>query len=185
MYLYMALTSSASTLTLPSLAALPYAGAALQELQTKAGLYGIFRTGRKAYYGGKTIGCLASAVLGQIVPIGIIIILGLGFANYDEGYVLTGTLVKALLARLVCAGMWGCLAGGIGMITQVSSAVYIGPLAVSFSLSLIGRRLLPKHTWMDPQKWLLGENMFFMSILLLLTVGFYFHTLAKVVKKHA
>lgn len=184
-YLCTALTSSTSTLTLPALAALPYSGAALHEIQTNACRYVLLRSGRKSYSTGKSVSCLVSSVLGQLFPLIIVIILGFFFCTYDEGYIPTVDLLNTIVSRLICAGIWGLIAGVIGILIKISSAVYIAPLAVSFSLSLIGRRLLPKIDWLDPEKWLKGNLLFFLIFLLIVMGIFYFSLLYSEVKKHA
>lgn len=183
--LYTTLTSPASTLSLPALAALPFAGAALSEIHSNAYRYALFRSGRTAYSTGKTIGCLLSATLVQLISLAIVVILGICFLRYDSGYVDTSVLVMSLISRILCAGLWACLAGTIAIMTKVSSAVYVAPLAISYSLSMIGRRLLTKASWIDPDQWLRGNHVLLVSALVVFSAMLHFFLLKREVKVNA
>ena len=60
------------------------------------------------------------------------------------------------------------------MLTRITSAVFLVPLAISYTLSMLGRRLLSQIPWLDPSSWLTGETQLLPLLLLLVCTSLHF-----------
>ncbi len=145
-------------LTLPALSAMPFAAVPLMELKSGAARSAIFRTGRVSYVLGKVLGCVlggmvlqggafalfvlalsaaSRVLLKQAIPINILI-----------------ALVPMVLSRMLCGGLWACAGGTLALLTETSSAAYVGPLCLCYALMMVGTRFFPKVLWISPMNWL-------------------------------
>ncbi|MEG0863034.1 MAG: hypothetical protein RSE58_09925 [Clostridia bacterium] len=180
-----ALLSATSALTLPAIAALPYAAQGLNEMQSGVFRFAMFRSSKVGYCLGKMAGCLFSAVLSQALSLAVIIGAGMLVGEFDAGYVTHEALSAAIYARLLCAGLWSCIAGAAALLTGLTAAIYVAPLALSYALSMLSRRLLTSVPFIDPANWLMGQSLPLLCCLLLLAAAAYAALMMKGVEKHA
>lgn len=179
------LLSATSTLTLPAIAALPYAAQGLGELQSGVFRYAMLRSGKVRYCLGKLAGCLLSAVLSQALALAVAIGAGVLIGEFDTGYVTREVLCAVIYARLLCAGLWSCIAGASALLTGLATTVYVTPLALSYTLSMLSRRLLTGIPFLDPAKWLTGQSLPLLCCLLLFATAAYAVLLMRGVAKYA
>lgn len=159
--LLQALRGHFGMMVLPALAALPFAGQALQEMQCGAVRSVIFRVGRNPWIVGKWSATLASGALVQLAAaMGMLLTLQLAMlccacmffplADWES-------LWPLLLRRMLCGGIWagvGCLAA---LLTETSAAACFAPLCLCYAMMMIGMRFFPDIVLLNPVSWFTGR----------------------------
>lgn len=145
---------------LPALSALPFAGQALQEIKSGAIRPAVFRVGRKNWIAGKMLSTFVSGmVLQAAAVIGLLLIFHLLMLLYADTFFPMGdmgTVWPLILRRMLCGGIWagvGCL---IALLTETTSAAYLAPLCLCYTMVMIGTRFFPQATLLNPTNWLTG-----------------------------
>lgn len=159
-----------STLWLPALSAIPFAVVPAMELRTKAMRMAVFRTGINTYTMGKCIACLLGGIVLQAVA-GIILFGGLTTISViRQGFGLqadvTASLLFFSLARMICGGIWACTGAFFALLSSTSSAAYLAPVCICYTLVLLVSRFVPQHEWLSPVHWLNQPS--YIGLLLLL-----------------
>lgn len=159
-------------MTLPALSALPFSAQALTELKCGAIRPVIFRTGRKGWIFGKVLGCLFSGMLLQVMgalTLALIFqLLALIFAGLPFPLGDLAPLRPLLLQRMLCGGIWACVGCLIALMTETTSAAYLAPLCLCYSMMMIGRRFFPEALLLDPTQWLSAAPLPLLLLLALL-----------------
>lgn len=145
---------------LPALSALPFAAQALQEIKSGAIRPAVFRVGRKNWIAGKLLSTFASGMLLQIVAaVGLLLIFHLMMLICVGGWFPMGDFTPVrplLLRRMLCGGIWagaGCL---MALMTETTSAAYLAPLCLCYTMVMIGIRFFPDVALLNPSNWLSG-----------------------------
>ncbi len=145
-------------LTLPALSALPFAAQALHEIRSGAVRPAVFRTGRKSWIAGKAAGCIASGMLLQGAAAGLVYLVLNGLMLAVSGQEFPwgdGTeFWPVLLRRMMCGGIWAGIGCVTALITETSSAAYLAPLCLCYTLMMIGTRFFPDAVMLNPMQWL-------------------------------
>ena len=145
-------------LTLPALSALPFAAQALHEIRSGAVRPAVFRTGRKSWIAGKAAGCIASGMLLQGAAAGLVYLVLNGLMLAVSGQEFPwgdGTVFwPVLLRRMMCGGIWAGIGCVTALITETSSAAYLAPLCLCYTLMMIGTRFFPDAVMLNPMQWL-------------------------------
>lgn len=152
--LLMALRGDFGLLTLPALSALPFAAQALHEIKCGAVRPAVFRTGRRMWILGKATGCTVSGMVLQAAVAGL---LGLILYAVRGGNILWGINVgfrMALLRRMLCGGIWASIGCVMALATETSSAAYLGPLCLCYTLMMLGKRFFPAAVMLNPMNWI-------------------------------
>lgn len=182
------LSAQLASIALPVLSAMPFAAKAFMEIHSGVYRMASFRTGNGAYRYGKIATCGLSGMLTQLLGFclfGVVLYLlylhSLCIApEISQGYTIEEAipfpslnelfaLWPQLAVRMVCAGGWACLGGSIALMTKTAIAAYIGPLMVSFCLTLVASRFLTGIPFVNPSTWL--EPAFCCIALLFLAVS--------------
>lgn len=159
--LLQALQGHFGMMVLPALAALPFAGQALQEMQCGAVRSVIFRVGRNPWIVGKWSATLASGALVQLAAaMGMLLTLQLAMlccAGMFFPLADWESLWPLLLCRMLCGGIWagvGCLAA---LLTETSAAACFAPLCLCYAMMMIGMRFFPDIVLLNPVSWFTGR----------------------------
>ena len=159
--LLQALQGHFGMMVLPALAALPFAGQALQEMQCGAVRSVIFRVGRNPWIVGKWSATLASGALVQLAAaMGMLLTLQLAMlccAGMFFPLADWESLWSLLLRRMLCGGIWagvGCLAA---LLTETSAAACFAPLCLCYAMMMIGMRFFPDIVLLNPVSWFTGR----------------------------
>lgn len=148
--------------TMPVLSALPFAAAALLEIRSGAARNFVFRTSRLNYICGKVVGCLFSGIMLQLFSIGF-----LYFFFNMVSITMFGTNIQlcsmhqvgsSTLSHALSGGVWACLGSCVALLTDTSSAAYIGPLCICYALTMISSRFFPNVKMLNPLWWLHEVN---------------------------
>ena len=159
--LLQALQGHFGMMVLPALAALPFAGQALQEMQCGAVRSVIFRVGRNPWIVGKWSATPASRALVQLeAAMGMLLTLQLAMlccAGMFFPLADWESLWPLLLRRMLCGGIWagvGCLAA---LLTETSAAACFAPLCLCYAMMMIGMRFFPDIVLLNPVSWFTGR----------------------------
>lgn len=175
-------------MTLPALAALPFAAQPLQEIKSGAIRPAVFRIGRSAWLMGKGIACFLS---GMLLPLISVVILALifhlvmlicGGMLFPTGDI--SVIYLPLLSRMICGGIWACIGCMIALLTETAAAAYLAPLCLCYALTMIGTRFFPQIPMLNPSNWMTGSPypLLFLLIPMILLMAL---TLRREVYRHA
>lgn len=167
-----AFTGRGNLLSLPLLAALPFAANAYAEMRSGFTKFRIFRCGKRAYFACHALALICTTVFSQALGVMLFCL---------TVSVLSGTVClisgPMLLQRVLAVCVFAFL-GNIGAIlTRDTVSAYVFPVAAGFSLSLLKTRFFPDASCFDPISWLSPERgmLLFLSLLsfgmLLLSTG--------------
>ena len=186
--LFQGLIGEFGAMTLPALAALPFAAQPLQEIKSGAIRPAVFRTGRKEWMLGKGIACiLAGMFLPLTAAVHLTVILHAIMLIYESRLFPAGDitiLLGPLIARMLCGGIWAGVGCIIALLSETAAAAYLSPLCLCYALTMIGTRFFPQIALLNPTNWLMGEPWTPAILLALLTVAVLF-TLRKEVLSNA
>lgn len=155
-----AMQTGFAQLSLPALAALPAAGLALLELQTGAVRGAISRVGFRPYCAGKVVSALAGGMAleaaGLLLLLGLMHAIRLGALGAPIPFWALRDAGGALLARILCGGLWSGAGSLLALLTGTPSAATVGPLCLCYGLLMVGTRFFPDAAWINPLIWLEG-----------------------------
>ena len=165
-----ALQGSFAQLSLPALSALPSSGLALMELQSGAARSAIFRAGWQPYRAGKVVAALTGGMAVQAAGIGLM----MGLMNAIRLRGLSAPIPfsawqgigQAVLARIVCGGIWSGAGSLLALLTGTASASTVGPLCLCYGLMMAGTRFFPDTAWVNPLTWLNGSSRLLWAVLI-------------------
>ena len=167
---------------LPALSVLPFSAQALQEIRSGAIRPAVFRGGRKGWIAGKMLATFASGMLLQIAAaMGLLLVFHLMMLICAGQPFPAGDFAPVwplLLRRMLCGGIWagtGCL---MALMTETTSAAYLAPLCLCYTMVMIGIRFFPDVALLNPTNWLTGAVW-----PLLLALGILAATLAGTLRK--
>lgn len=147
-------------MTLPALAALPFAAQPLKDIRCGAIRPAMFRSGRAAWALGKASACMLSGMLTQLVAVLLLEAALHAAMLLHEGRLFpageSAELIVPLAARMLCGGMWACAGCAIALLTETSAAAYVAPMCLCYALTMIGARFFPEIALLMPINWLTG-----------------------------
>lgn len=145
-------------MTLPALAALPFAAQPLKDIRCGAIRPAMFRAGRGAWMLGKACACMLSGMLTQLVAVLMLEAALHAAMLLHEGRLFPSgdmaELIVPLTARMLCGGMWACAGCAIALLTGTAAAAYVAPMCLCYALTMIGARFFPGIAQLMPINWL-------------------------------
>lgn len=160
-----AFTGKGNILSLPLLAALPFAANSYTEMRSGFTRLSIFRCGKKSYFLYKAIALVCATVFSQMLGIMVFCVI-VGVLSQSFCFVSVSMLLQRLLTACIFA-----LIGNVGaIVTKDTVSAYVLPVVTGFSLSMLRTRFFLDVIYLDPTNWLSPESGM-LPFLILLFIG--------------